>query len=69
MKDKSSNSSKKILFLNRVGTIIRPLSNDVLPEKEDDWEFLDNVEEVLLDYLNREFKLVIAANIPATPSA
>jgi len=65
MKDDSRIPTKKVLFLNRLGTLIRPVSNDILPKDEKDWEFLDNVEEVLAGYLNNDFKLVVAANIPA----
>ncbi len=65
MKNITNDSTKRILFFNRDGTIIRPLSNDILPESKKDWEFLENVEQVLLDYLDRDYVLVFVVNIPA----
>jgi len=52
------------MLFNYVGTLIRPKSNDVLPEEADDWEFLDNVEDLLKEYVEKGYVIVVTANLP-----
>ncbi len=55
---------KKILFLNRDITMIKPTSGNVFPKSTDDWELQTNLKEIIERMLDDDFYVAITTNQP-----